>query len=158
MSWQGALEDERGFTLIEVIITIMLMLIVFGIASSTWFKVAESRRVDSATNQVVADLRLAHTQATNHLTDSSFIVPSADSSTYQVGQVGPPGDLETRILPGDDQGTPKTKILAATTITFHSDGSAAIVPAGDIFVAATDGDPDHRINVNTVTSRVKVVN
>jgi prepilin-type N-terminal cleavage/methylation domain-containing protein len=155
MSWQGALEDERGFTLIEVIITIMLMLIVFGIASSTWFKVAESRRVDSATNQVVADLRLAHTQATNHLTDSSFVVPSADSSTYQVG---PPGDLETRNLPGDDQGTPKTKILAATTITFHSEGSAEIDPAGDITVAATDGDPFHAINVNTVTSRVKIVN
>src|SRR5215218_3392052 len=127
-------------------VTIVIMGIVFAISSSIWFKMAESRRVDSATNQVVADLRLAHTQATNHLTDSSFIVPSADSSTYQVG---PPGDLETRILPGDDQGTPKTKILAATTITFHSDGSAAIVPAGDIFVAATDGDPDHRINVNT---------
>src|SRR5215216_341844 len=157
MSWQGALEDERGFTLIEVIATIIIMLIVFGIASSTWFKVVESRRVDSATNQVVADLRLAHTQATNHLTDTSFVVPSADSSTYQVG---PPGDLETRILPGDDQGTPKTKILATTTITFHSDGRAEIDPAGDIniTVAATDGDPSHTINVNTVTSRVKVVN
>src|SRR5215204_3445413 len=103
MSWQGALEDERGFTLIEVIITTILMLIVFGIASSTWFKVAESRRVDSATNQVVADLRLAHTQATNRLTESSFIVPSADSSTYEIG---PDGDLETMTLPGDDQGTP----------------------------------------------------
>ena len=157
MSWQGALEDERGFTLIEVMVTIVIMGIVFAIASSFWFKMAESRRVDSATNQVVADLRLAHTQATNRLTDSSFIVPSADSSTYQVGQVGPPEDLETRNLPGDDQGTPKTKIAAATTITFHAEGGAEIDPAGDIFVAATDGDPDHRINVNTVTSRVKVV-
>src|SRR5215203_5823997 len=158
MSRHGALEDERGFTLIEVMVTIVIMGIVFAIASSFWFKMAESRRVDSATNQVVADLRLAHTQATNRLTDSSFIVPSADSSTYQVGQVGPPEDLETRNLPGDDQGTPKTKIVAATTITFHAEGGAEIVPAGDIFVAATDGDPDHRINVNTVTSRVKVVN
>src|SRR5829696_682687 len=135
MSRQWAWKDERGFTLIEVMVTITLMLIVFGIASSTWFKVAESRRVDSATNQVVADLRLAHTQATNRLTDSSFIVPSADSSTYQVGQVGPPEDLETRILPGDDQGTPKTKIVAATTITFHAEGGAEIDPAGDITVA-----------------------
>jgi prepilin-type N-terminal cleavage/methylation domain-containing protein len=156
VSRQGAWADERGFTLIEVIATIIIMAIVFGIASSTWFKVAESRRVDSATNQVVADLRLAHTQATNHLTDSTFVVPSADSSTYQVG---PPGDLETRTLPGDDQGTPKTKILAATTITFHTEGGAEIDPAGDIniTVAATDGDPLHTINVNTVTSRVKVV-
>src|SRR5215211_4546830 len=105
MSRHGALEDERGFTLIEVIVVIILMLIVFGIASSSWFKVVESRRVDSATNQVVADLRLAHTQAKNRLIDTNFVVPSADSSTYQVG---PLGDLETRKLPGDDQGTPKT--------------------------------------------------
>jgi prepilin-type N-terminal cleavage/methylation domain-containing protein len=159
MSRQGALEDERGFTLFEVIATIVIMGIVFGIAllgTSTWFGVAESRRVDSATNQVVADLRLAHTQATNRLTDSSFVVPSADSSTYQIG---PPADLKTRTLPGDDQGTPKTKILDATTITFHTEGGAAIDPAGviNITVAATDGDPCHTINVNTVTSRVKVV-
>jgi len=167
VSWQGALEDERGFTLIEVMVTIVIMGIVFAIASSFWFKMAESRRVDSATNQVVADLRLAHTQATNRLTDSSFIVPSADSSTYQVGQVGPPEDLETRNLPGDDQGTPKTKIVAATTITitFHAEGGAEIDPAGpagviNITVTTTDGDPDdpiHTIDVNTVTSRVKVV-
>ena len=155
MSRQGALEDERGFTLIEVIITIMLMLIVFGIASSTWFKVAESRRVDSATNQVVADLRLAHTQATNRLTDSSFVVPSADSSTYQVGS---PGDLDTMTLPGDDQGTPKTKIVAPTAITFHSNGSAEIDPAGNITAASTEGDPSHEIEINSITSRVKVVN
>src|SRR5215203_955981 len=121
MSRQVALEDERGFTLVEVMITIIIMGIVFAIASSTWFKVAESRRVDSATNQVVADLRLAHTQATNHLTDSNFVVP-ADTvpagvdplSTYQVGPPeGPPEDIDTMILPGDAQGTPMTKILAA---------------------------------------------
>ena len=157
MSRQGALEDERGFTLIEVIVTIVIMGIVFAISSSIWFEMAESRRVDSATNQVVADLRLAHTQATNRLIDTSFVVPSPDSSTYEVG---PDGDVDTMTLPGDDQGTPKTKIVAATTITFHAEGGAEIDPAGaiNITVAAIDGDPFHTINVNTVTSRVKVVN
>jgi len=154
VSRQGALEDERGFTLTELLITIVIMGIVFAIASSSWFGAIESRRVDSATNQLVADLRLAHTQAKNRLTDTSFIVPSADSSTYQIG---PPADLKTRTLPGDDQGTPKTKILAATTITFHSDGSAEIDPAGDITVAAIDGDPLHTIEINPVTSRIEIV-
>src|SRR5215213_206932 len=162
MSRQRALEDERGFTLGEVIVTIIIMGIVFAIASSSWFGIAESRRVDSATNQVVADLRLAHTQATNRLTDSSFVVPSADSSSYQVG---PPGDLETQNLPRDDQGTPKTKILTAAnfTITFHPDGGAEKAPPegtpGDItvMVTSTDGDPSHTIKINPITSRVKVV-
>jgi type IV fimbrial biogenesis protein FimT len=159
MSRRGAWTNERGFTLVEVLITVVIMGIVLAIATSSWFKVVESRRVDSATNQVVADLRLAHTQAKNRLIDTSFIVPSADSSTYQIG---PPADLKTMTLPGDDQGTPKTKILVAvaTTITFHSNGSAEIDPPGDITitVAATDGDPSHMIRINSVTSRVKVVN
>jgi type IV fimbrial biogenesis protein FimT len=161
----GSWQHEHGFTLVEVMTTIILLGIVLGIATSTWFGVVEGRRVDSATNQVVADLRLAHTQAKNGLTDTSFVVP-ADAvpagvdplSTYQVG---PPEDIETMTLPGDDQGTPKTKIGVATTITFNSDGRAEIDPAGNITVTTTDGDPDdpfHDINVNTVTSRVKVVN
>jgi Tfp pilus assembly protein FimT len=162
----------------EVMVTIIIMGIVFGIATSTWFKVAESRRVDSATNQVVADLRLAHTQATNRLTNSTFVVPADPVpagvvdplSTYQVGtpyQAGPPEvpeDIDTMILPGDDQGTPKTKISAATTITFHPDGGAEKDPPegtpGDftVMVASTDGDPSHTIKINPITSRVKVVN
>jgi prepilin-type N-terminal cleavage/methylation domain-containing protein len=157
LSRQGALEDERGFTLVEVIATIVIMGIVFAIASSTWFGIAESRRVDSATNQVVADLRLAHTQAKNRLIDTNFIVPSADSSTYQLG---PAGALEMRSLPGDDQGTPKTKIVATTTIVFKPTGEAT-TPAGDppedITVAAIDGDPTHTIEINPVTSRIEIV-
>src|SRR5688572_15338705 len=123
MSPHGALEDERGFTLVEVMVVIIMMGIVFAIASASWFGVVESRRVDSATNQVVADLRMAHSQATNRLVDSSFIIPSAESTTYQVG---PAASLETRSLPGDDQGTPKTKIVAdaATTIVFKPNGEA----------------------------------
>jgi Tfp pilus assembly protein FimT len=121
-----------------------------------WFGAIESRRVDSATNQVVADLRLAHSQATNRLTDSSFIIPSANSTTYQVG---PAGSLETQTLPGDDQGTPKTKIVvpAATTIVFKPNGEAQITPAGDIRVAALDNAPAYTIQINTVTSRIQVV-
>src|SRR5829696_7864337 len=159
MSRQGAWKDERGFTLIEVMVTIIVMGIVLTIASSTWFKAAESRRVDSATNQVVADLRLAHTQATNRLTDSSFVVPAdpvpAGVDPLSTYLVGPPGDLDTMRLPGDDQGIPKTKILTATTITFHSDGSADMDPAGNITVTTTDGDPNdpsRTIQINPITS------
>jgi len=165
VSRYGALEDERGFTLVEVLITIVIMGLVFAIASSTWFKVAESRRVDSATNQVVADLRLAHSQATNRLVDSSFIIPSASSTNYQVG---PAGSLETKTLPGDDQGTPKTKIIVAaaapTTIAFKADGGAQITPSPPGNIAFTVAalncnppcNPSHTIQVNTVTSRIQV--
>ncbi len=151
--------DERGFSLAELMLVIVIMGIVFGIASSSWFGAIESRRVDSATNQVVADLRLAHTQATNRLIDSTFDVTSANSSTYTIESAG---DLDARTLPGDDQGTPKTKIVADTTIVFTPDGAAEIDPAediGDITVAAIsdDGLPCHEIEVNPITSTVEIL-
>ena len=154
-------EDERGFTLVELLLVISSMMILAMIATSTWFGAIESRRVDSATNQVVADLRLAHTQATNRLTDTNFIA-APNSSTYQIG---PTGDLETRsLLPSDDQGDqgpPLTEILAATTIVFKADGSAQSAQAvgGEVPVTVrskNDTDKCHKIKVNTATSRVTV--
>ena len=162
MSRKGTWENERGFTLAEVLFTIIIMGIVLAIASSTWFGAIESRRVDSATNQVVADLRLAHSQATNRLADSNFIVAAPNSSTYQIG---PADNLEPRsLLPSDDQGDqgpPEAKIVDATTVVFRPDGSAhegasLITPPGDITVAAVDGNPAHTIEINPVTSRITV--
>ncbi len=65
--------DERGFTLPEVLITIVIMGILFAIASSTWFNVVESRAVDSAANQLAADMRLAHGSATNRLAKAQIV-------------------------------------------------------------------------------------
>jgi prepilin-type N-terminal cleavage/methylation domain-containing protein len=160
LSRQGALEDERGFTLIEVMVTILIMGIVFAIASSTWFGVIESRRVDSATNQLAADFRLAHTAATNRLVPQ-VVNLSAGNSEYSTTEF-PSRDLDND--PGD-------LVMVDTTvnIAFCPDGSAEI-PASEpdacsvgvvgdpttITVAAADGVPSHTIEVNTVTSRIQI--
>ncbi len=49
--------------------TLVVMSIVLGIATSTWFRIIESSTVDAAANQLAADLRLAHTRSTNELRD-----------------------------------------------------------------------------------------
>lgn len=61
--------DERGFTLPELLVVIAILGILLVIAVIVWLGLLEQRRVDAATNQLKADLRLAHTSATNQLTD-----------------------------------------------------------------------------------------
>jgi prepilin-type N-terminal cleavage/methylation domain-containing protein len=146
-SWRG----EQGFTLPELIIVIVLMGIVLAIASSSWFGLVESRQVDSATNQMVSDLRLAHTRATNRLANHEVRLTD-NNATYRIG---PSAALETRTLPDDA----RVDITGPTlNVVFKSDGSAT--PSGSSItfkVTSADGAPDHDIEINTATSRVKVV-
>lgn len=161
--------SERGFTLAEVMVTIVIMGVLAGIAIPSWWSVVESRRVDTAANQVVADLRLAHSKASSRLTTQRIVItaPLANPNTYQIG---PTGFLETRTLPDG------TRISTSTTIeiAFCADGSDEAPPSGSvcpggsatptpvfgptdtttIIVASSDGNPCTNIEVNKVTSRV----
>jgi type IV fimbrial biogenesis protein FimT len=142
---------ELGFTLPEMLIVIVILGVLLGIATSTWFGVIESRRVDSATNQMISDLRLAHTSATNRLTNYEIHL-NAGSSTYQIG---PPSSLRTRTLPDE------TTVDTTLTIVFNSDGSVATVPPSGSPVAfkvlSSDGAPEHNIQITTTTSKVEIV-
>ena len=143
--------EEWGFTLPEVLITIVIMGIVFAIASSAWSGVVDSGRVDSAANQLASDLRKAHTSATNRLGESKVVMDTSNPTTYQMG---PTGSLSTRYLPEG------ARIGTTATITFNPNGSASSNPSsvGWIRVKATSDDAKfHDLEVNTATSRVKLV-
>jgi type II secretory pathway pseudopilin PulG len=131
-------------------ITILVMGIVLGIATSSWFGVIRSRNVDSATTQVAADLRLAHSQATNRLAEYKVLV-SANSSTYQVGPTA--GPLATKTLPDG------TQTLAAADIRFKADGSATVFSGTTPITVKSSVDPNnnHTIQINTLTSEINVV-
>ena len=132
-------------------VTIIMMGIVFAIASASWFGVAESRQVDSATNQLAADLRLAHSRATNRLEDWR-IEMDADTRDYRMG---PDGDaLSSASLPERTEFLPTSDVSA---IVFEPAGGAQITVAGNIKIASDDGSPCHEIEVNSLTSRVEVL-
>lgn len=61
--------DERGYTLQEVLTVVAIVGILVAIAVIIWLALLERWRVEAAANQFAADLRLAHTRATNQLTD-----------------------------------------------------------------------------------------
>lgn len=145
-------QGERGFTLPELSVVIAVMGILFAIALPSWFGVLESREVDSATNQLASDLRLAHSTATNRLTDQ-VVTLSDGGSTYNTGTRTP--DLD------DDPTGDEVKVDTASTtvtITFGADGSATVSPSGteSFEVESADGSVAHTINLNTATSRVQI--
>ncbi len=143
--------NQRGFTLPEVLVTILILGILLAIASSSWQGVVKGRQVDSATNQLVSDLRLAHTQASNRLTPYQVVFTGGESSY----QIGPVGSLKTRTLPDDVRVN-----TSLTTIKFSPSGSVSgpVGAANEIVVSKTSpaSTPQHGISINPATSRVKV--
>jgi prepilin-type N-terminal cleavage/methylation domain-containing protein len=170
VSHQGARIDERGFTLVEVIVTILLMGIVFAIASSMWFGAIDSRRVDSGTNRLAADLRHAHSRAINRL-EPQTVTLNAGSSKYTMTGVTNPIDLDDFPDAGDDVVVPDAG-LGVAFVAFCPNGSAEIPPNTTVCSAAPSGapttitvgsppdptqEPNHTIQINPVTSRIRVV-
>ena len=164
MSRQGAWREERRFTLVEVLLVIILLGIVMAIASSSWFGVVESRRVDSATNQLAADLRLAHSRAINKL-QAQTVTLTTGSSQYTMTGVAQPIDLD------EDSGANLVVVNTGVTVAFCPNGSAEIPPATPVCSAAPSGpsttitvgspsdptqEPNHTIAINPVTSRIEV--
>jgi type IV fimbrial biogenesis protein FimT len=174
---RAARRDERGFTLPELLAAIVIMAILASVALSTWNGVIESRRVDSATNQLAGDLRLAHGKATNQLSDISIIYRTdaklggssacagADYCMVK-GTTYTPRNLPVGAKITDSSVLVDLVPLLGTdtrTLTFKSDGS--VVPVGGlpptitqptITVSSTDDNPSHIVEIIKATSRVQI--
>jgi prepilin-type N-terminal cleavage/methylation domain-containing protein len=139
----GVREDERGFTLQELVTTIAILGILIAIAVIVLLALLERWRVEAAARQFAADLRLAHTRATNQLTDWRVVFmpdgsPVSGCSSvdycmiklgapYGAGDATPTIDPETPLAPRElPEGT---KIRE---VTFDADCSAgdagAVIP------------------------------
>lgn len=161
----AAVRCERGFTLPELLVTIAVIGILAAIAIPSWFGLIERRNVDTAANQLASDLRLAHTRASNQLTDWKVVYTVGNRDYRLVPGVGTPID---RSLPAGTK-ILDTEVLALSgtrTIIFKPDGRA--VPDGglveslvtngeiDVVVSAEDGDSPTNISIVETTSRIKL--
>ena len=147
--WQrpnGFRRDERGFTLPELMTTIAILGILIAIAIIIWLGILERRRVDAAANQLAADMRLAHTSATNQLTDWRIVLypnkgDEGDGADYYLVRLVQPhdGDSPIRSTPTLDPETPpvartlpaNARIMDQTYASGTNSAGSSIVDVAD---------------------------
>ena len=175
--------DEQGYTLQEVLTVIAILGILIAIGIIIFLELLERWRVDAATDQLVADLRLAHTNATNQLTDWRVVLDPKKAegnvpdyhmvklktpypgSTLAVEEKTPrifPANVKVENIAGDlDTGTSwlvEPSVENRTrTLEFNTDGSMKFYQAVSGSTCVTvDGSPQNRVIVQATTSRVRV--
>jgi hypothetical protein len=104
---------------------------------------------------MVADLRHAHTQATNRLA-SHQVCLTDNSSTYRIGQ--PPAACATYTTYTLPENARVQTPGATLNIVFAPNGSVTPSAGAPITfdVSSADGNPSHTIEIIRLTSRVEV--
>lgn len=177
--------NQQGFTLPEVLITIVILGILFAIASSSWLSLVESRRVTAATNQLAADMRLAHSKSVNGLASWRVIlvpgrVAEGAGPDYFLTRVDSAGNPEAgteipRILPETGQISPGFSddpaistlysvllggVVTTRSVEFGADGSmdnySGAGAERDTIRVTQDGSPSGTVQFNEQTSRIRV--
>lgn len=118
---------QGGYSLAEVLATVVVLGILVSIAVIIFLGILEQRRVDAATDELVSDLRLAHTRATSELTDWRVVIvldrgDEADGPDYYVMRLDAPYDGEG----------PGPEVAGITPESFEGNvlGKNVITPSG----------------------------
>ena len=148
-------EDERGYTLPEVLTAVAIMSTILAIGIIILLALLERWRVEAAADQFAADLRLAHTRATEQLTDWRVVfmpdgTPLGHCSSVDYcmvklkvpyGSGDPTPTLDESVRPDARQLPDRTKIKEVTfdPDCSHGDQNAAIPPSNCGSGGAQDG-------------------
>jgi len=175
--------DEHGFTLTEMLVVIAILGVLIAIAVVIWLGILEARRVDAATNQLKADMRLAHTAATNRLTDLRVVLAPEraeedEGPDYHLVKLAAPypgvPPVVTEARPRTFPGNVKVVNIAGAldsgpwiagpsapgrtrTVEFNPDGTMRFYGGVSGSTCVTvDGEPENRLTVTAATSRVRI--
>ena len=148
-------ENERGYTLAEVLTAVVIMGIILTIGIIVLLALLEWWRVEAAADQFASDLRLAHTRATEQLTDwrvmfmpDGTLLSRCSSADYCMvklkmpyGSGDPAPALDDSIRPAVCELPDGTKIKEVTfdLDCSHGDRNAAVSPSSCGSGGAQDG-------------------
>lgn len=76
--------SERGFTLVELMVTVAILAIIAGIAAPSFINLIRKNRVTSAGNELVALLQVARSGAISNRATAT-VCPSTDGATCAAG-------------------------------------------------------------------------
>jgi prepilin-type N-terminal cleavage/methylation domain-containing protein len=140
--------DSRGFTLLELIVTLFVILLTIGLAVPVVGRSSDAIRARADVAGFSAVLRHARERAiTSRRPHAVVIDPAGRTMTVLAGGAG--GDVrETRHLP--ERLTVQTTPPPALTVRFEAEGTSS---GADYRITA--GDVVYRVTVDPITGRVK---
>ncbi len=140
--------SERGFTVVELLTVIAIMMVIMAIAMPTFYYWLPTYRLSAGARQIAADLQLARMKAISQ--NTSYHLNFLTSSTYRFEK-----DTDNNGTPEDPESGPFTLpegiTVAATGVTsiFQSRGTAN-TGVGIKDISLTNGDANKAVCMETV--------
>ncbi len=139
-------QGQRGFTIIELMIAIMVLGIFASIAAPSFAEILKQNRLAAQTNSIVASLNYARGETINQGTDV-FITPNTAGTNWSGGWAVRSGTAGGPILRTFDGFENSTLTATSATINYQADGSIAGGAAITLTVTPSTcdtGDNDRR--------------
>jgi len=147
--------DDRGFTLLEVVTTCLLLGILLAIGVGPWQSYRHARAHAEARSELVAALRNAQISAVSESVTYRVDISASSVVTYRLG---PGGDEQKRQYEIDDESVTfsspsfeDSSGVAGTSAFFYPRGSAS---KGDVDVVRDGRAKVYTVSVEGLTARV----
>lgn len=153
------LHDDRGFTLLEVITTCLLLGVLLGIAVGPWQHYRHARAHQEARNELVAALRNAQISAVSENVTYRVDITSKKAVTFRIGASATTQQRQYEIEDKDVSFAgglfEQSSGVVSTSAYFYPRGSAS---KGDVNVTRSGRTKVYTVSVEGLTARVSFSN
>ena len=147
MPWQREIGGIKGFTLVEILVTVALIGIISAIAIPDWGTVLLTFRLGGATRQIQSELNRIKMKAVTENVNFQLVY-SENGQTYQVKRNG--AELETKSLP---EGIELRTATSPLTLEFTPRGTPS--SAGTVTVKLCNTKGEGKNVVVRATGRIR---